>query len=181
MHDRVAEFSTHSLPVIVKFVGDSNHRLAIQIATDNGRNNQVEPQYIFEQHIVRVLPRDRRARLLPFRSKPGDHFSGAGGLAAGGLAVVQFWPDQMAIALVLAVFALGQFLEGNFLTPKLIGDRVRLHPVWVMFALFAFGYLFGFVGVLLAVPVAAALGVVTRHGLSHYQESELYLGDDDGV
>jgi len=101
-----------------------------------------------------------------------------GGLAAGLLAVVQFWPDQMAIALVLAVFALGQFLEGNFLTPKLIGDRVRLHPVWVMFALFAFGYLFGFVGVLLAVPVAAALGVLTRHGIEHYQHSEVFLGDD---
>ncbi|MDX1693613.1 MAG: AI-2E family transporter [Ketobacteraceae bacterium] len=101
-----------------------------------------------------------------------------GGLAAGLLATLQFWPDHIAIALVVAVFALGQFLEGNFLTPKLIGDRVRLHPVWVMFALFSFGYLFGFVGVLLAVPVAAALGVLTRHGLRHYQESELFLGGD---
>jgi predicted PurR-regulated permease PerM len=99
-----------------------------------------------------------------------------GGLAAGLLAIVQFWPDYWAIAMVLAVFGLGQFLEGNFLTPKLIGDRVRLHPVWVMFALFAFGYLFGFVGVLLAVPVAAAMGVLARYGLARYQRSRLFLG-----
>ena len=101
-----------------------------------------------------------------------------GGVAAGLLAVLQFWPDYTAVALVLAVFALGQFLEGNFLTPKLIGDRVRLHPVWVIFALFAFGYLFGFVGVLLAVPVAAALGVLARHALAYYEQSEVFLGDD---
>ena len=101
-----------------------------------------------------------------------------GGLAAGLLAAMQFWPDPVAIGVVIAVFALGQFLEGNFLTPKLVGDRVRLHPVWVMFALFAFGYLFGFVGVLLAIPVAAALGVLTRHGLAHYQRSQLFLGED---
>lgn len=98
-----------------------------------------------------------------------------GGLVAGFLAVLQFWPDYWSIGAVLGIFALGQFLEGNFLTPKLIGDRVRLHPVWVMFALFAFGYLFGFVGVLIAVPLAAAIGVLVRHGVERYRESRFYL------
>lgn len=101
-----------------------------------------------------------------------------GGLAAGLLALFQFWPDYWAIALVLGIFAVGQFLEGNFLTPKLIGDRVKLHPVWVIFALFAFGYLFGFVGMLVAVPLAAAIGVLTRHGIERYHQSELYLDRD---
>lgn len=110
-----------------------------------------------------------------------------GGVVAGLLAILQFWPDYLAIAIVLAVFGVGQFLEGNFLTPKLIGDRVRLHPVWVMFALFAFGYLFGFVGVLIAVPLAAIIGVLVRHGAERYRRSRLYLdkgsantGDDAG-
>lgn len=97
-----------------------------------------------------------------------------GGIAAGILALFQFWPDWTPIAIVLGVFAAGQFLEGNFLTPKLIGDRVKLHPVWVMFALFAFGYLFGFVGMLIAVPVAATLGVLTRYGTHYYKLSRFY-------
>ena len=81
------------------------------------------------------------------------------------MALVQFWPDWMQIVIIAGIFALGQFIEGNFLSPKLVGDRIGLHPVWLMFALFAFGYLFGFVGLLLAVPLAAAAGVLIRFAL----------------
>lgn len=93
-----------------------------------------------------------------------------------GLALVQFWPDYFLIGIVAVIFAIGQFLEGNILTPKLVGRHIGLHPVWLMFALFAFGVLFGFVGLLLAVPVAAMLGVLMRFALSHYLKSQFYLG-----
>ena len=102
-----------------------------------------------------------------------------GGVLAIGIAIVQFWPDYWAIGLVVAVFAVGQFLEGNFLSPKLVGKSIGLHPVWLMFALFAFGYVFGFVGLLLAVPMAAAAGVLVRFALHKYLSSRLYLGADD--
>ncbi len=75
---------------------------------------------------------------------------------------------------VVAVFAAGQFLEGNFLTPKLVGDSVGLHPVWVMFALLAGGVLLGFLGLMIAVPVAAVLGVIIRHQIENYKHSSLY-------
>ena len=93
-----------------------------------------------------------------------------------GVAIVQFWPNWHWILAVLAVFFVGQFLEGNILSPKLVGDSVGLHPVWLMFALFAFGSLFGFVGLLLAVPLAAAVGVLTRFALERYLASPLYTG-----
>jgi predicted PurR-regulated permease PerM len=99
-----------------------------------------------------------------------------GGITAIGMALIQFWPDWVSIGIVIAIFIAGQFLEGNFLSPKLVGDRVGLHPVWLMFALFAFGYLFGFVGLLLAVPLAAAAGVLIRFALKQYLKSPLYLG-----
>jgi predicted PurR-regulated permease PerM len=99
-----------------------------------------------------------------------------GGVLAIGVALVQFWPDFWSIALVAAIFGAGQFLEGNFLSPKLVGKSVGLHPVWLMFALFAFGYAFGFVGLLLAVPLAAAAGVLVRFALRQYLASRLYLG-----
>ncbi|MCA3556382.1 AI-2E family transporter [Aestuariivirga sp.] len=102
-----------------------------------------------------------------------------GGVLAIGVALVQFWPDYWAIGLVVGVFAVGQFLEGNFLSPKLVGKSIGLHPVWLMFALFAFGYAFGFVGLLLAVPMAAAAGVLVRFALRQYLASRLYLGADD--
>lgn len=99
-----------------------------------------------------------------------------GGILAIGVGLVQFWPDLGSIALIVGIFGLGQFLEGNFLSPKLVGESIGLHPVWLMFALFAFGYAFGFVGLLLAVPLAAAAGVLTRFALRQYLESRLYLG-----
>ena len=74
------------------------------------------------------------------------------------------------------VFGIGQFLEGYVLTPKLVGDKIGLHPVWVIFALMAFGSLFGFLGVLLAVPVAAVLGVIARTAIDYYKKSVYYKG-----
>src|SRR3546814_13273092 len=82
-------------------------------------------------------------------------------LLSVGLALAQF-DSWISVVIVAAVFFVGQAIEGNFLTPKLVGGRVGLHPVWVMFALLAGGALFGFVGVLLAVPVAAVIGVGVR-------------------
>ena len=99
-----------------------------------------------------------------------------GGVLSIGMALVQFWPDWVLILVVVGIFVVGQFIEGNFLSPKLVGGRIGLHPVWLMFALFAFGYLFGFVGLLLAVPLAAAVAVLTRFALKQYLASKLYLG-----
>jgi predicted PurR-regulated permease PerM len=99
-----------------------------------------------------------------------------GGALAIGLALFQFWGDWTSIAIVAAVFASGQFIEGNILTPKLVGKSVGLHPVWLLFALSAFGSVFGFVGMLIAVPVAAMIGVLMRFGVEQYQASLLYRG-----
>ena len=99
-----------------------------------------------------------------------------GGVLAIGMALIQFWPDWVHVVIIVAIFAAGQFIEGNFLSPYLVGNRIGLHPVWLMFALFAFGYLFGFVGLLLAVPLAAAVGVLVRFALQQYLRSPLYLG-----
>jgi predicted PurR-regulated permease PerM len=105
-----------------------------------------------------------------------------GGALAIGLALFQFWSEPWMIAAVAAVFFAGQFIEGNFLTPNLVGGSVGLHPVWLLFALSAFGSVFGFVGMLVAVPVAAALGVLARFGLEQYLGGRLYRGvsDEDG-
>ncbi|WP_417820584.1 AI-2E family transporter [Terasakiella sp.] len=92
------------------------------------------------------------------------------------IALVQF-DSWMDIAMVGGVFAIGQIIEGNFLTPKLVGEKVGLHPVWVIFALMAGGSLAGFTGVMLAVPVAAVIGVLVRFGLAQYMKSALYTGD----
>ncbi|WP_025053572.1 AI-2E family transporter [Sulfitobacter noctilucae] len=99
-----------------------------------------------------------------------------GGALAIGLALFQFWGDWVSIGLVAGIFVLGQVIEGNVLTPKLVGDSVGLHPVWLILALSVFGTLFGFVGMLVAVPVAAALGVIARFGVEQYKESLLYRG-----
>ncbi len=98
-----------------------------------------------------------------------------------GVAFVQFWPDWTMIGLVAAVFFVGQFLEGNILQPRLVGKSVGLHPVWLMFALFAFGALFGFAGLLIAVPAAAAVAVLVRFAVARYLESPLYKGHEHEV
>jgi predicted PurR-regulated permease PerM len=90
------------------------------------------------------------------------------------IAIAQFSPDWRPIWLVPAVFVVGQALADYVLAPYLVGRRVHLNPVWVMFALFAFGYLFGFVGLLIAVPLASAIGVITRFALRTYYASSLY-------
>ncbi|WP_210527247.1 AI-2E family transporter [Rubellimicrobium arenae] len=99
-----------------------------------------------------------------------------GGLLASGLALYQFWGNWVWVLAVWAIFQSGQFVEGNFLTPKLVGERVGVHPVWLLFALSAFGALFGFLGVVVAVPVAAVLGVLVRFAIAKYKESRLYRG-----
>lgn len=103
-----------------------------------------------------------------------------GGLAIG-LALFQFWGDWIWIVAVAVIFQAGQLIEGNVLTPKLVGSSVGLHPVWLIFALSVFGALFGFVGMLVAVPVAAAIGVLARFATEKYQESMLYQGTSDTV
>lgn len=90
------------------------------------------------------------------------------------VALVQYWPDWHGLAFVAAVFAGGQVLEGYVLTPNWVGRSVGLHPVWLLFSLFAFGSLFGFVGMLIAVPAAAAIGVLTRFALEQYLASSYY-------
>ena len=97
---------------------------------------------------------------------------------AAGVAIVQGWPSFWLLAMALVVIGIGQFLEGNLLTPKLVGESVGLHPVWLMFALIAFGSLFGFTGLIVAVPVAAIIGVLLRFSLKQYLNSPLY-GDGE--
>jgi predicted PurR-regulated permease PerM len=96
---------------------------------------------------------------------------------AAGVAIAQFWPEYTPILVVFGIFFVGQFLEGYVLAPKLVGESIGLHPVWLMFALFAFGYLFGFVGLLIAVPLAAVIGVLVRFALRRYLESPFYTGE----
>ncbi|WP_425073108.1 AI-2E family transporter [Sagittula sp. S175] len=98
-----------------------------------------------------------------------------GGLAIG-LAMFQFWGEWWWIVAVWAIFQSGQFIEGNIVTPRLVGDSVGLHPVWLLLALSVFGALFGFIGMLVAVPLAAALGVIVRFLADQYKSSRLYLG-----
>jgi len=102
-----------------------------------------------------------------------------GGVLAIGLALFQFWGDWVSIGIIGGIFMVGQFLEGNILTPKLVGNSVGLHPVWLLFALSVFGSLFGFVGMLVAVPVAAMIGVFARYGIEQYKDSLLYRGKQD--
>lgn len=99
-----------------------------------------------------------------------------GGVASIGLATAQFWGEWQWIGAVAAVFAVGQVVEGNILTPKLVGGSVGLHPVALMFALSAFGALLGFTGLLIAVPAAACIGVLGRFAIEQYQNGRLYRG-----
>jgi predicted PurR-regulated permease PerM len=97
------------------------------------------------------------------------------------VAVAQFWPNWIAIAVIPAIFLVGQAVADYVLSPYLVGRRVNLHPVWMIFALFAFAYLFGFVGLLLAVPLAAACRVLLRFALEQYYASSLYAGNTPPV
>ncbi|MGB6177023.1 MAG: AI-2E family transporter [Methylocella sp.] len=92
------------------------------------------------------------------------------------VAIVQDWPQWKLLAMSLGVVLTGQFLEGNILSPKLVGASVGLHPVWLIFALLAFASLFGFTGLITAVPFAAAAGVIMRFAVRRYRESNLYAG-----
>lgn len=97
------------------------------------------------------------------------------GFALSVLLAIGQWGDWNGVILVVGIFVLGQVLEGYVIYPRLLGDRVELHAVWVIFALFAGGVAFGFLGVLLAVPIAAAVGVLARYWLRRYLDSPVYL------
>jgi len=101
-----------------------------------------------------------------------------GVLVAAGAAIFQF-QDVFHLVMVLLVFGAGQAVESMYLTPKLVGDRIGLHPVTVIFAVLAGGQLFGFLGILLALPVAAALNVLVRRMLLKYRQSDLYNPSPD--
>ncbi|HUF57719.1 MAG TPA: AI-2E family transporter [Thermohalobaculum sp.] len=101
-----------------------------------------------------------------------------GGVLSVGIAAVQFWSEPVWIVVVAAIFAAGQAVEGNVLTPNMVGGHVKLHPVWLMFALAAFGTTFGFVGLLVAVPVAAVIGVLGRFAIERYKAGPLYRGSE---
>ncbi len=92
------------------------------------------------------------------------------------VALAQFWPDTLPLLKVVAVFGAGQALDSGLLSPRSVGPKVGLHPVWLIFALIVFAYLFGFVGVLVAVPVAAAIAVLVRFALEVYLSSSIYMG-----
>jgi predicted PurR-regulated permease PerM len=114
------------------------------------------------------------AGLLTFIPFVGSIF---GFIASVGLAIAQF-SEWTSIALVAGIFLIGQAVEGNLLQPLLVGRQVNLHAVWIIFALLAGGALFGFLGVLLAVPIAVIIAVLVRFGIEQYRESPLYLGEE---
>lgn len=95
-----------------------------------------------------------------------------------GLALVQF-SEFTSVLLVVGIFVVGQVVEGNVLQPWLVGRQVNLHPVWIIFALLAGGTVFGFLGVLLGVPIAVVISVLLRYALKRYRRSPLFQGDPD--
>ncbi|MGE0023816.1 MAG: AI-2E family transporter [Hyphomicrobium sp.] len=99
-----------------------------------------------------------------------------GFITATTVAVIQFWPELFPILLVVGVYFGAQALDAGFLSPTIVGSKIGLHPVWLIFALFAFSYLFGIVGTLVAVPLAAAVGVLIRFALDVYLKSPVYQG-----
>jgi predicted PurR-regulated permease PerM len=105
----------------------------------------------------------------------------ASGIILGVIAALVQYGDWKYVAGVLAVFGVGQVVESYWLTPKLVGDRIGLHPVAVIFAIMAGGQLFGFLGVLLALPVAAVANVLLRYAHERYTHSRLYAGDKPGI
>jgi len=101
---------------------------------------------------------------------------------AVGLTVAAFqFGEVLPVALVAGVFALGQFIEGNFLTPRVVGRRIRLHPVWVIFAVLAGTALFGLPGTFLATPIAAVIAVLVRFGVDRWRGSRYYQDGHDAT
>jgi predicted PurR-regulated permease PerM len=99
-----------------------------------------------------------------------------GTITAVALAVVEFWPNGTHVLIVAGIMLGGQALESAVLGPKIVGAETGLHPVWLIFALLTFSYLFGFLGLLVAVPVSAAIGVLVRFALRTYLASSVYRG-----
>lgn len=106
--------------------------------------------------------------------------AGLGLITSLAIAIFQF-PDMWHWGVILGIFVFAQLVEGNYITPKLVGESVGLHPVWIIFALMAGGALFGFTGLFLGVPVAAIIGVLIRSGLGLYRQSALYFGTQGPV
>jgi predicted PurR-regulated permease PerM len=96
--------------------------------------------------------------------------------ASVGMALIQFWPDWVRVAVVGGIFVFGNVISDYVVTPRVVGDRIGLHPLWVLFGFFAGASLFGFVGMLVAVPACAVLGVGARFAIGRYKTSELYRG-----
>jgi len=97
-------------------------------------------------------------------------------VTASTVALIEYWPQTLPLLKVFVVFAVGQALDSSLLSPRIVGPKVGLHPVWLIFSLFVFAYLFGFVGVLVAVPMAAAIAVLVRFALEVYLSSSIYKG-----
>lgn len=112
------------------------------------------------------------AGLLAFLPYVGVMFGMGVGLA---VAWFQFDGDLVQVGYVLGIFLVAQFVEGNFITPRIVGESVGLHPAWLIFGMLAGGALFGFVGILLAVPVTAVAGVLVRFAVKEYLDSPFYL------
>ncbi|MCC6764598.1 MAG: AI-2E family transporter [Deltaproteobacteria bacterium] len=93
-----------------------------------------------------------------------------------GMALVQFWPDWTRVVLVGAIFVVGNLVSDYIVTPRVVGDRIGVHPLWVLFAFFAGAALFGFAGILASVPACAAIGVVARFAIQQYKSSAFYRG-----
>ena len=100
---------------------------------------------------------------------------------AAGLAIVQFWPDPTPLLKAVGVLVCGIAIDTAFLSPRFVGQKIGLHPVWMIFALFVFSYLFGLVGTLVAVPMAAAIGVLVRFAVQLYLDSSVYKGSSAAV
>ena len=101
-----------------------------------------------------------------------------GFITAASLAIVQSWPDLTLLVKVAGVLISGMAIDTAFLSPRFVGQKVGLHPVWLIFALFVFSYLFGLVGTLVAVPLAAATAVLVRFAVQVYLDSSVYKGSD---
>ncbi len=101
------------------------------------------------------------------------------GTLAIGIALGQFWEDPVSIALVVGIFVVGQIVEARFLVPRIVSSSASVHPVWLIFAVFAFGYLFGLPGAIAAVPLVAALAVLVRFAVHEYHHSPVYAGTFD--